>query len=232
MAAASRRVGKELDAIKRSGFRCLRDIEVDVNNVFLWKGLLVPDDPPYNKGAFRIEISFPSEYPLKPPKVTFKTQIYHPNVDEKGQVCLPIISTENWTPSTKANQVIQSLIMLVNRPEPDHPLRADLAEEFTKDHERFLSKAEEQTCKFSEKRPLLELPWEHKDLLSLCVWSLPGWRTHWEPCVCHLEFQDGRKMGYKGGRQVLLSITAPTSQKGQTEPGEGEEKSIHFQQRF
>ncbi|XP_061465634.1 ubiquitin/ISG15-conjugating enzyme E2 L6 isoform X6 [Rhineura floridana] len=156
------KTSQELDAIKRSGFRCLRDIEVDVNNVFLWKGLLVPDDPPYNKGAFRIEISFPSEYPLKPPKVTFKTQIYHPNVDEKGQVCLPIISTENWTPSTKANQVIQSLIMLVNRPEPDHPLRADLAEEFTKDHERFLSKAEEQTCKFSEKRPLLELPWEHK----------------------------------------------------------------------
>uniref|UniRef100_A0A670HQR9 E2 ubiquitin-conjugating enzyme n=1 Tax=Podarcis muralis TaxID=64176 RepID=A0A670HQR9_PODMU len=144
---------RELNRIKTSGFRCLRDVEVDVNNVLLWKGLLVPDDPPYNKGAFRIEISFPSEYPLKPPKVTFKTPIYHPNVDEKGQVCLPIVSNENWRPSTKADQVIAELIVLVNKPDPDHPLRADLADEFIQDHERFLSKAEEQTSKFSEKRP-------------------------------------------------------------------------------
>ncbi|XP_077789163.1 ubiquitin/ISG15-conjugating enzyme E2 L6 isoform X2 [Podarcis muralis] len=143
----------ELNRIKTSGFRCLRDVEVDVNNVLLWKGLLVPDDPPYNKGAFRIEISFPSEYPLKPPKVTFKTPIYHPNVDEKGQVCLPIVSNEHWRPSTKADQVIAELIVLVNKPDPDHPLRADLADEFIQDHEHFLSKAEEQTSKFSEKRP-------------------------------------------------------------------------------
>lgn len=64
----------------------------------------IQDSPPYNKGAFRIEISFPPEYPFKPPKITFKTKIYHPNVDEKGQVCLPIISAENWKPATKTDQ--------------------------------------------------------------------------------------------------------------------------------
>ncbi len=37
-------------------------------------------------------------------QVTFKTKIYHPNIDEKGQVCLPIISPENWKPATKAEQ--------------------------------------------------------------------------------------------------------------------------------
>ena len=44
------------------------------------------ENPPYNKGAFRIEINFPAEYPFKPPKINFKTKIYHPNIDEKGQV--------------------------------------------------------------------------------------------------------------------------------------------------
>ena len=37
-------------------------------------------------------------------QITFKTRIYHPNVDEKGQVCLPIISPENWKPATKTDQ--------------------------------------------------------------------------------------------------------------------------------
>ncbi|XP_003215012.1 ubiquitin/ISG15-conjugating enzyme E2 L6 [Anolis carolinensis] len=151
--AAPRRVAKELDEIRRLRFRCFRNIEVDPTNVLLWKGLLVPDDPPYNQGAFQVEISFPGDYPLKPPKVTFKTKIYHPNVDESGQVCLPIISPKNWNLSTKTDQVIQELIALVNNPDPDHPLRAELAEEFAINHERFLANAEEHTSKFSEKRP-------------------------------------------------------------------------------
>lgn len=65
---------------------------------------LFQDNPPYDKGAFRIEINFPTEYPFKPPKITFKTKIYHPNIDEKGQVCLPVISAENWKPATKTDQ--------------------------------------------------------------------------------------------------------------------------------
>ena len=65
--------------------------------------LSLQDSAPYNKGAFKIEIAFPAEYPFKPPKILFKTKIYHPNVDEKGQVCLPIINAENWKPATKTD---------------------------------------------------------------------------------------------------------------------------------
>ena len=64
------------------------------------------DSAPYNKGAFKITIDFPAEYPFKPPKITFQTKIYHPNIDEKGQVCLPITNAENWKPATKTDQGI------------------------------------------------------------------------------------------------------------------------------
>ncbi|XP_066109225.1 ubiquitin-conjugating enzyme E2 L3-like isoform X2 [Saccopteryx bilineata] len=115
---------------------------------------LMRDNSPYGKGAFRIEINFPAEYPFKPHKITFKTKVYHPNMDEKGQVCLPVISAGNWKPATKTDQVIQSLIALVNDPQPEHPLRADLAEEYSKDHKKFCKNAEEFTKKYTEKRPV------------------------------------------------------------------------------
>jgi len=109
----------------------------------IWKYWIIKENAPYNKGAFRIEINFPAEYPFKPPKIAFKTKIYHPNIDEKGQVCLPIISAENWKPATKTDQVVQALVALVNDPEPEHPLRADLAEEYSKDRKKFMKNAEE-----------------------------------------------------------------------------------------
>ena len=59
---------------------------------------------PYDVGAFKIDLNFPTEYPFKPPILTFATPIYHPNVDDKGQVCLPIIHATNWKPATKTEQ--------------------------------------------------------------------------------------------------------------------------------
>ena len=49
--------------------------------------------------------------------------------------------------------VIQALVALVQDPEPEHPLRADLAEEYTKDRKKFMKNAEEHTKKHAEKRP-------------------------------------------------------------------------------
>ncbi|XP_031695502.1 ubiquitin-conjugating enzyme E2 L3-like, partial [Anarrhichthys ocellatus] len=144
---------QELDDFRTGEAKFFRSIQVDDSNILNWQGLLVPDCPPYDKGAFRIELIFPAEYPFKPPKVTFKTKIYHPNIDEKGQVCLPIISVENWKPATKTEQVISNLIALVNTPQPEHPLRADLAEEYSKDRAKFMKNAEEFTKKHGEKRP-------------------------------------------------------------------------------
>lgn len=49
--------------------------------------------------------------------------------------------------------VIQALIALVNDPEPEHPLRAELAEEYLKDRKKFFKNAEDYAKKFGEKRP-------------------------------------------------------------------------------
>lgn len=44
-----------------------------------------PSDSPYEGGMFALELFLPDEYPMVPPKVLFRTKIYHPNVDRLGK---------------------------------------------------------------------------------------------------------------------------------------------------
>lgn len=57
--SASRRLAKELQELRENGLKSFRNIVVDEQNILNWQGLIVPENPPYNKGAFKIEINFP-----------------------------------------------------------------------------------------------------------------------------------------------------------------------------
>lgn len=61
----------------------------------------------------------------------------HPNVDDKGLICLSIVDAQKWKPATKMEQVFGALLQIIHEPEPDHPLREDLAEKFMKDRKAF-----------------------------------------------------------------------------------------------
>ena len=58
-----------------------------------------PQDSPFEKGIFEISIRLEQNYPINPPKVRFKTKIFHPNIHFKtGEVCIDILK-EKWTPA-------------------------------------------------------------------------------------------------------------------------------------
>ncbi|ESQ28642.1 hypothetical protein EUTSA_v10019438mg [Eutrema salsugineum] len=51
-------------------------------DIYEWQEtLLGPPSKPYEGGIFFISIHVPSEYPFKPPMVSWKTLILHPNID-------------------------------------------------------------------------------------------------------------------------------------------------------
>jgi len=111
--SGTRRLQKEFKDLQSSGIietESVKNLEIDSQSILQWSGNLNPTKAPYDKGSFKFNINFPAEYPFKPPKVTLKTLIYHPNIDEKGQICLPIVAAENWKPATKVEHVLHALL--------------------------------------------------------------------------------------------------------------------------
>nr|XP_042913394.1 ubiquitin-conjugating enzyme E2 L3-like [Parasteatoda tepidariorum] len=96
----------ELEEIKAANVKCFEKIRV--NDIWTWNGLLVPDCAPYNKGDFRFEVNIPPEYPHASPKIYFRTKIYHPNVNDSGEVDMRETCIE-WNSTRKMIDVFQVL---------------------------------------------------------------------------------------------------------------------------
>ncbi|EGX88324.1 ubiquitin conjugating enzyme (UbcB), putative [Cordyceps militaris CM01] len=101
--------------------------------------LTAPADSVYHPGRYGIVLSLPAEYPFKAPVAKFVTRIYHPNVtnDSLGSICLGLLKTENWKPSTKIVAVLDALRNLLVEPLPDDPLEDRIAEQYRNDRAGF-----------------------------------------------------------------------------------------------
>lgn len=96
----------------------------------------------YKGGSFEFSFNINANYPHEPPKVKCKQvvclsrlafrvpdslnrhpypQIYHPNVDLEGNVCLNILR-EDWKPVLNLNSVMVGLQYLFLEPNADDPL--------------------------------------------------------------------------------------------------------------
>lgn len=96
-------------------------------------------------GVFKAHLTFPKDYPLRPPKMKFITEIWHPNVDKNGDVCISILHEpgedkygyekpeERWLPIHTVETIMISVISMLADPNGDSPANVDAAKEWRED---------------------------------------------------------------------------------------------------
>ncbi|XP_047138269.1 ubiquitin-conjugating enzyme E2 E2 isoform X1 [Hydra vulgaris] len=119
------------------------------DNLYDWVGtILGPKDSVYQGGVFFLEITFPQDYPFKPPKVIFRTRIYHCNINSQGQICLDVLK-DNWSPAFTVSKILLSVIALLTECNPADPLVGNIAHQFLTNREEHDSLARDWTRRYA-----------------------------------------------------------------------------------
>ena len=145
---ANKRLCKELDDLEAEKPAACTVALFAESNLFRWRATVDgPPGTPYEGGRFVLDIRFPLDYPFKPPRVSFATKVYHPNIDHTGACCLDVLDSD-WCPALTVANVLNCIIGLLADPCPEEqrfPLLPDVAEIYRQDRLRFATIAADWT---------------------------------------------------------------------------------------
>jgi len=118
-------------------------------DLYHWQSTIMgPSESPYEGGVYFLDIRFPPDYPFKAPKIHFVTKIYHPNINDKGGICLDILK-DQWSPALTLAKLLLSICSLLTDPNPDDPLVPDIANIYKTNRKEFNIQARKWTRKYA-----------------------------------------------------------------------------------
>ncbi|XP_025800835.1 glucan endo-1,3-beta-glucosidase 4 isoform X2 [Panicum hallii] len=145
VSSSGKRIQKELLDLNASD--CSAGPKGD--NLYHWLSTIIgPQGSPYEGGIFFLDIVFPPDYPFKPPMVTFKTRIYHCNVDATGKVHLDILK-DGWSPAFTISKVLLAIKDIISNPDPYTPLVMNISRQYLTDRTKHDEIAAEWTMRFA-----------------------------------------------------------------------------------
>ena len=112
--------------------------------------IIGPEDTPYEGGKYFLDVIFPSDYPFKPPKISFKTKIYHVDVISCGTISLDIFQKQ-WSPAYSLSKLFQIIISMLMWPDAEqYPMCNDeLAQLYNNNREVYDKTAREWCIKYA-----------------------------------------------------------------------------------
>lgn len=109
-----------------------------------------PEGSPYEGGWFDVRLQFTPDFPGKQPRAYFKTEIWHPNVDQPplGYVCMWLGGGFRQDVCSVACVLVGLQTLLAN-PNPDSPVNYYCAQQMRKQPQEYEAKARSWTQKYA-----------------------------------------------------------------------------------
>lgn len=130
------------------------------DNLFVWDCLLEgPPDTPYEDGVFSATLTFPKDYPLSPPALTFTPPLLHPNIYSDGKVCISILhppgddplqyerAEERWSPVQSVEKILLSVVSMLAEPNIESGANIDACKLWRDDRPKFEKTVKDQVKK-------------------------------------------------------------------------------------
>jgi ubiquitin-protein ligase len=117
------------------------------------EGRLLPTSEPYCQRSFRVRFTFPPGYPFAVPKLFCLDYIYHPNIDKRGRICIPILNEyEGYGPAISLSKIITSVEHLIGNPVLEHAINLEAAAEYQLNRHEFNQKALDYVLRYGHSR--------------------------------------------------------------------------------
>lgn len=117
--------------------------------------IICPEENFWQGGKYRFHIHVTEEYNMVPPKVKCLTKLWHPNINEEGDICLSLLRENSidglgWAPTRRLKDIVWGLNSLfTDLLNFDDPLNIEAAEHYQKDKESFKTKVREYVQKYA-----------------------------------------------------------------------------------
>jgi len=146
---SARRIAKELKDLESADLGTCSAGPSTPDDLYHWDATIIgPSECPYAGGVFHLSITFPIDYPFKPPKVIFTTKVFHPNINTQGGICLDILK-DQWSPALSIGKVLLSISSLLTDPNPKDPLVPDIAKLYETNRVEFNQVARDWTLRYA-----------------------------------------------------------------------------------
>ncbi|XP_076452949.1 ubiquitin-conjugating enzyme E2 G1-like isoform X1 [Babylonia areolata] len=143
-------LSRQLAELSKSGTEGFSAGLIDDDDVYKWEVLIYgPPETLFEGGYFKAHLIFPKEYPNRPPKMKFVSEMWHPNIDPDGNVCISILhepgddkygyekASERWLPIHTVETILVSVISMLADPNDESPANVDAAKMWREQPEEF-----------------------------------------------------------------------------------------------
>ncbi|XP_064467371.1 NEDD8-conjugating enzyme UBE2F-like [Ornithodoros turicata] len=119
--------------------------------------IIMPEEGYWQGGRFVFPVEVPEDYNMVPPKVKCQTRLWHPNINEEGNVCLSLLRQNSidgmgWAPTRTLKEIVWGLNSLfTDLLNFDDPLDNEAAEHYQRDKESFKAKVKDYVQKYAKR---------------------------------------------------------------------------------